>query len=192
MIGLGSCCPRGMIAVKSCPRGTLAPTIGAMKTLLLLRHAKSSWDDEDLDDHDRPLNKRGKKAAPRMGELLRDERIVPDLIVTSTAKRASKTAELAAKAAGYGGTILRDHALYLAPPDRYVRVASRVQSNPERLMLVGHNPGIEMCMNMLTGDDRDMPTAALAVIMVPIETWDEMSPGLRCELASFWSPKELP
>ena len=71
-----------------------------MKTLLLMRHAKSSWDDPDVADHDRPLNKRGKKDAPRMGQWLAEQGLTPEVIVTSTAKRARKTAELVAESCG--------------------------------------------------------------------------------------------
>ena len=76
-----------------------------MKTLLLLRHAKSSWDNSELADHDRPLNGRGRRDAPRMGQLLAQHDLTPDLIVTSAARRAATTAELVALAAEYGGDI---------------------------------------------------------------------------------------
>ena len=84
----------------------------AMKTLLILRHAKSSWKEQDLQDHDRLLNKRGKNDAPRMGKLLKDENLIPDLIMSSTAVRAKKTAELVAKACKYKGKIVLNHSLY--------------------------------------------------------------------------------
>src|SRR5215510_9473869 len=74
-----------------------------MKTLLLLRHAKSSWKDSDLDDHDRPLNQRGKRDAPRMGQLLKDEQLVPEFILCSSAKRCRKTAEHVIHESGYRG-----------------------------------------------------------------------------------------
>ena len=163
-----------------------------MKTLLLLRHAKSSWDDDDLDDHDRPLNKRGKKAAPRMGKLLANEGLVPDLIVTSTAKRAKRTAQLAAEAAGYDGEIVLDRTLYLAPAQRYVQVAAKVDDQIKRLMLVGHNPGIEMCIDLLCDEEEAMPTAALAVISISVDHWSQISSDLTCKLEVMWRPKELP
>ena len=72
-----------------------------MKTLLILRHAKSSWNNPDLSDYDRSLNRRGKRDAPRMGKFLRQQSLIPDLIISSTAKRAKKTAKLFAKAIGY-------------------------------------------------------------------------------------------
>ena len=94
-----------------------------MKTLLLLRHAKSSWKDESLTDHDRPLNKRGKKTAPLMGHLLREKNLVPDLVVSSTAVRARSTAEAAAEACGYPGEITLTDELYLATAGEILRYA---------------------------------------------------------------------
>ena len=93
-----------------------------MKTLLIMRHAKSSWKEQDLPDHDRPLNKRGKNDAPRMGKLLKDEDLVPDLIMSSTAVRAKKTAELVAKACKYKGKIVLNHSLYGAEPAAYLKI----------------------------------------------------------------------
>ena len=82
-----------------------------MKSVLILRHAKSSWKHPDVSDHDRPLNKRGKRDAPRMGELLQDKHLVSDFIVSSTTKRAHSTAKALAKAAGYKGDILESISL---------------------------------------------------------------------------------
>jgi phosphohistidine phosphatase len=79
-----------------------------MKTLLVLRHAKSSWNDTSLDDHERPLNKRGRRDGPRMGELVREHRLTPDIIISSDAVRARRTAEAVAEAARYAGEIVLD------------------------------------------------------------------------------------
>ncbi len=162
------------------------------KTLLLLRHAKSSWDDDTVTDHDRPLNSRGKKAAPRMGKLLLELGLVPDAIVTSTAHRACSTARIAAKAAAFRGTIIPDSSLYLASPDRYVVVASHVPDDVERLLLVGHNPGIEVLVEQLTGHPQAMPTAALAVIDLPVHSWAEFTTETPCTLRHVYRPRELP
>ncbi len=162
-----------------------------MKTLLLLRHAKSSWSDDSLDDHDRPLNKRGKKAAPVMGKLMRREGIVPDLIISSTANRAQSTARIVAEHAGAEGDIVLDRGLYLAPPQSYIRVASQVDGSVEKLMMVGHNTGIASLVELLTAHDEAMPTAALAHIMIPIDMWLDLSMNLNCELSSIWRPKEI-
>src|SRR4029450_11617432 len=87
-----------------------------MKTLLVLRHAKSSWNDPALDDHERPLNKRGRRDAPRMGELVREYGLIPDIVISSDAVRARLTAEAVAEAARYTGEIMLDQHLYMASP----------------------------------------------------------------------------
>lgn len=162
-----------------------------MKTLLLLRHAKSSWADENMADFDRPLNERGEKDAPRMGKLLRQKELVPDLIITSAAKRAAATAERVAQTAGYEGEIRRDEHLYLAEPGEYVAVARQVGDAVNCLLLVGHNPGIEELVEWLSGQAERMPTAALACFQLPIDHWRDLKPEQGYELAHIWRPKEL-
>ena len=161
------------------------------KTLLLLRHAKSSWKDESLSDHERPLNRRGPKAAPRMGRLLREEGLVPQRILSSTAVRARTTAWAAAEASGFAGDVSLCPQLYLAPPEVYVDVARGLEGDPGRVLLVGHNPGIEQLVGELTGSDRRMPTAALAVVSLPIARWSELGRKTSGKLVRLWRPKEL-
>src|SRR5688500_15561286 len=110
-----------------------------MKTLLLLRHAKSSWKDDSLDDHDRPLNERGKQEAPRMGQLLLDEQLLPDIILSSDAKRARRTVEKVCDAAGYRGETVLTSELYLANAAGYLKVLSRLPEHVSRVLVVGHN-----------------------------------------------------
>ena len=162
-----------------------------MKTLLILRHAKSSWGDEELSDHDRPLNKRGKRDAPRMGKLLRDTALAPDLIISSTAKRARKTAAKVAKSCRYEGVIELAGELYLAVPSAYLEVLRNVADHYERVMVVGHNPGLEDLLTLLTGERTPLPTAALAHIAVDIPSWHELSEDSRGNLLDLWRPKEL-
>ena len=114
-----------------------------MKTLLILRHAKSSWKNTGLADHDRPLTKRGKRDAPRMGRLLRDENLTPDLIVSSTAKRALDTAEAVAEASGYEGEVESRPEFYMAGPEAYLRALRALSDDYECVMVIGHNPGLE-------------------------------------------------
>src|SRR3954463_11797950 len=97
-----------------------------MKTLLLLRHAKSSWKDDSLDDHDRPLNARGKQEAPRMGQLLLEEHLLPDIILSSDAKRCRRTVEKVCEASGYRGETVLASELYLAAPATYLTWLSRL------------------------------------------------------------------
>jgi phosphohistidine phosphatase len=161
-----------------------------MKTLLILRHAKSSWKDENTADHDRPLNKRGKASAPQMGELIRKEGLVPDIILSSTARRARRTAELAAEAAGYSGDIRLLGELYAAPPEAYIEALSGLEDGIHRAMVVGHNPGLEDLLQTLTYVVQSLPTAALACIDLPIERWSELTQRTRGKLANIWRPKE--
>jgi phosphohistidine phosphatase len=163
-----------------------------MKTLLVLRHAKSSWSDRALDDHDRPLNDRGERDAPRIGELLRQQRLTPDRIISSDAVRAQVTARAVAAAAGYAGEIRLEHRLYHAAPDDIVAVLHTApESNAETVMVVGHNPGLEALVGQLTGERQDLPTAALAQIVLPIDRWLDLDGSTRGTLVDVWRPKEL-
>lgn len=162
-----------------------------MKTLLILRHGKSSWDDPELHDHDRPLKKRGKRDAPRMGKLLKKEKLIPELIVTSTAERASRTADLVAEHCGYKGTIQRTETLYHGSPAEFVNVLREVADHTDRVLIVGHNPGFEELLQTLTGRSERLPTAALARVSLPIESWHDLDPGTRGTLENVWRPKEL-
>lgn len=162
-----------------------------MKTLLILRHAKSSWKDESLPDHDRPLNKRGKEEAPRMGRLIRELDLIPDLIISSTARRAQTTAKLVAEEAGYDGEIILLRDLYAAAPEAYLEALETVGDKFQRVMVVGHNPGLEELVEALTGEYQPMPTAALAQVSLPIEGWSELNDEVEGKLSGFWSPKSL-
>ncbi len=162
-----------------------------MKTVLILRHAKSSWKAELASDHDRPLNKRGKRDAPRMGKLLRDGHLEPELIISSTAKRARKTASKVAKKCGYEGVIELDGSLYLAAPSQYIAVLQNVPDHIERVLVVGHNPGEEELLAHLTGQPVRFPTAALAQVELDIASWEELTRETRGRLIDLWRPGEL-
>lgn len=162
-----------------------------MKTLLLLRHAKSSWDDPGLDDHDRPLNKRGRKAAPRMGQLIRDEGLEPDAIVTSSAERARTTAGAVCEALGYQGAVDETRELYLAAPAAYLRVIQQLPDDAERALLVGHNPGLEDLLEALSGDARRLPTAALAALELDAKHWRDVELDGRARSVRVWRVKDL-
>ena len=163
-----------------------------MKTLLILRHAKSSWDHPGLRDHDRPLNPRGRRDAPRMGRFLVERDLVPERIVSSTAVRARTTAELAAGEFDPEVEIETTSDLYLASPDNYVDVVEAMGGAEERLMVVGHNPGITALVWHLTGDGEHMPTAALAAVELDIDDWPELGSARRGRLIGLWRPKALP
>lgn len=162
-----------------------------MKTLLLLRHAKSSWKDSDLEDHDRPLNKRGKRDAPRMGQQLRDENLLPDLIVSSSAKRCRRTAELVAEAAEYRGETRITGELYEAGGERLLATISALPGEYSRVLLVAHNPGLEELLEKLSGHYRPLSTAALAWLEIHAENWRDINSEPQVELKHLWQPREL-
>ena len=163
-----------------------------MKTLLVLRHAKSSWKDASLADHDRPLNKRGKKNAPAMGRLIEDKRLTPAWIAASTAVRARKTAEAVAKGSGYSGEVHYTKKLYLASPAEILAVVREMApESANRILLVGHNPGLEELVGALTDERQPFPTAALACITLPIESWSELGGATEGELVQLWRPRDL-
>lgn len=162
-----------------------------MKTLMLLRHAKSSWDNALLSDHDRPLNERGRHDAPRMGKALKGYDLVPDVIITSTAVRAADTAEAVALAAGYDGAIRTTGRLYHASPDTYLEIAGGLDDAVSSVLMVGHNPGLEELVEDLSGHAERMPTAALAVFAVNVASWRDLSLDSSFKLVHLLLPKAL-
>lgn len=161
-----------------------------MKTLFILRHAKSSWDNADLSDYERPLNERGLEAAPLMGGIMRTNQFQPALILSSPAKRAEQTAMLVKEAAGYGGEIKFEERIYEASQARLLEIISEQNSRLESVMLVGHNPGLENLILALTGETHPMPTAALAVIDLETNRWSEINSSTG-KLRTLIRPKEV-
>lgn len=162
-----------------------------MRRLLILRHAKSSWK-HPVDDHDRPLNKRGRHDAPRMGRLLVEHGLVPRLALCSTANRATSTLSLAVQGAGVECEMLFTHELYLAAPGRIVALLREVPDRHDTVMVVGHNPGMEELVEGLTGTPVTMPTAALAAIRCDHRSWSELALDAGATLHELWRPRELP
>ena len=123
---------------------------------------------------------------------MRECRLAPDVIISSDAIRARQTAEAAAKAARYAGEILLDRRLYGASPAEIVRVLSTVDAtNAATVMIVGHNPGLEELVARLTLERQDLPTAALAQIVLPVDQWRDLTLSKRGSLVGLWRPKEL-
>ena len=162
-----------------------------MRSVLLLRHAKSSWKHTDLTDHDRPLNKRGKRDAPRMGRLLKKEHLVPDIIISSTAIRARATAEAVAKASGYKGEIVLNKSLYAAGPEAYLGVIHDLSDEYARVLIVGHNPGLEDLVELLTGEIHLMPTCSLAHVKFRVDKWPEIDNKIKGQIGEIWLPRDL-
>jgi phosphohistidine phosphatase len=160
------------------------------RTLLLMRHAKSSWDNPAWTDHDRPLNDRGDRDAPRMAKILKDRGLTPSHIVSSTAKRARTTAELVADSIGFKGEIVLEPRLYLATPSDWDFVVKRFPDEHETILCVGHNPGLEQILRKWSGEDLEMPTAAVAIVEVTVSQWNEYDRhGLT--VSDLLRPKEI-
>ena len=170
-----------------------------MKTLILLRHAKSSWDDPAACDYERPLNKRGRRAARTMGQALRDRDVAFDAVIASPAARVVET--LADFGQGYGQPIWADYdpRIYLASAATLLTVVREADDSADRLLLVGHNPGLEALAMLLTEEDSNglrgeiatkYPTAAMAEITFPVDRWADVEvQGGR--LNAFVRPRDV-
>lgn len=161
-----------------------------MKTLLLMRHAKSSRDDPALADHERPLNDRGRRDAPMMGARLAGAGLAPDAIVSSDALRARQTAEAAAAACGYRKDIRYLAALYAAEPATYLAALRELPDDTNTVLAVGHNPEIEGLIQLLAGREVTMPTAAIAHLDLPVERWGGLTSSTSARLIELLRPKD--
>jgi phosphohistidine phosphatase len=161
-----------------------------MKTLLLLRHAKSSWKQPEQPDQERPLNKRGKKEAPKVGKYLKENDLIPDLILSSPARRAHDTAQAVAEECGFEGQIDLYQDLYLSDTACYLDILHCLPDDARRVLVVGHNPDVEELLTLLTDVSEHMTTAALAVVDLPISSWQELSEATDGRLQTLWVPRE--
>lgn len=146
-----------------------------MKTVYLLRHAKSKHDPEYATDFERPLAKRGRQEARYIGEWMADHGIIPDLIISSPAERAQDTVRRCAQAADYQGEIRLAESLYISNVESYVSLLEDLDDSLDSVMLVGHNPDISEAVEALSGMYHRMPTGTLACIDLPIQHWIELS-----------------
>jgi phosphohistidine phosphatase len=162
-----------------------------MKTLMLMRHAKSSWKDSSMKDILRPLNKRGHKIVPRMGERLKEAQICPQLILSSPAERARQTAQGVAKKIDYSQDIQYYDSFYMGEPEDYIKKLVKVPDTVERVLVIGHNPGLEGLMQILSRKVEALPTAAIAFISLPIEHWKDLDSHIEGALNEIWRPKNL-
>ena len=143
-----------------------------MKTVFLVRHAKSSWDDTALPDKDRPLNDRGKRDAPKMGERLAKRDVKPDLILSSPARRALATAEIIAKKLDYKlENIVVDDRLYAVDADDLLDALRKLGDKSIRVMLFGHNPEVTELAHRLSSKITHMPTCAVAEFTFDAKSW---------------------
>lgn len=150
-----------------------------MKTLILIRHAKSSWKDASLDDIDRPLNKRGKRDAPLMGKKLGEKKIKPDLILTSPAKRALKTAILIAAEIEFPKKKIRVNPdIYFGELSEQLTAVREIKNKHKLVLFIGHNPCITDLANALTASDTvNIPTCGMIQVEMDVDSWAEVNPG---------------
>lgn len=161
-----------------------------MKRLYLIRHAKSDWSNEDLEDFDRPLNSRGKKNALLMGDKLYKKDIFPDLIISSPAYRARVTAKKIAKKIGYNDEIMYNEYLYEAPLQTLLDIINFIEDEYDDVFLVGHNPGLNLLAFYLVGFNENIPTCGVLEIEFECDCWREASKK-NAKLLSFEYPKKF-
>ena len=170
-----------------------------MKTLILMRHAKSAWGDSEQKDIDRPLSSRGQKAAPRMGEWLAAEGYRPNVVLCSTAARARETLELVQPSLPKNAAVEHVRGLYMASPREMLIEIGKVPESAATVMLVGHNPGIGSLASLLcgSGDAKALanlhgkfPTAAIAVLGFNVARWNDIAAGAGT-LRAFTRPRDL-
>lgn len=164
-----------------------------MKNLILIRHAKSSWDEPGIGDRERTLNKRGLKDASKMGALLHERGVEPDEMIVSLAVRAWMTAELIADELGYSREeLIQESAIYAAGLGVLMQVVQNIDEELETVCLVGHNPGFEELANSLApGSVEDhLPTCGVVRIRFESDTWGEIGAG-DGELVELLKPKDL-
>lgn len=161
-----------------------------MKTLTILRHAKSSWKDQSLSDHDRPLNKRGEHDAPMMAARIKDAGIRPSLILSSSAARAWTTAKAVAMEIAYPLEFLqRESDLYLAGVSTLLKIIGNQDNGFNSIMIVGHNPGLTELANHFVPDvTANLPTCGLASINIDTDDWD-LGNASEVELIVYDYPK---
>lgn len=162
-----------------------------MKTLLLMRHAKSSWKDESLTDHERPLKKRGKKDTKLIAKVIKKKNLIPDLILCSSAVRTKETVEILTEALDYDGKIIYSDELYMGEPQDFVNALKDVKNKYESVLVVAHNPGLEAYLQIIDGKIESVPTAGLGYLVLVLEDWNEISLETMGDLIGFWKPKEL-
>ncbi len=163
-----------------------------MRTLFLIRHAKSSWGNPGLRDVNRPLNERGMHDAPAMAKMLVKRGVKPDLIVSSPAKRALTTALFFAEAFGIAAEqVKKEQTIYEATPQEILDIISRLPAEAHAVLLFGHNPTFTEVVNCFTEDFIDnVPTCGIVQIESKAEQWGDMYEGNSRVVACFF-PKEV-
>lgn len=166
--------------------------VAIVKTLYVVRHAKSSWDDLSLSDFERPLNRRGKRDAPRMGKRLKEKKVVPDLMLSSPAKRALSTCEEIAHALEYPKEKIKtDRKLYHADEGSLLEVVRSLKDKHDVAFIFGHNPGLTDFVNaLMNATIGNVPTCGIAACELDVETWQDVDWGMG-KMLFFDFPKNV-
>ncbi len=160
-----------------------------MKNLYFIRHAKSDWRDESKSDFERGLNKRGRKAIFTMADALKERKVMPDLILCSSAKRAKLTAKGLAKEIDYHGEIKYIDALYMAEPLDVISIINEIKDKYDNVFIVGHNPETTELTDLMLDDYIDnVPTLGIVALELPIKHWKKFKPE-KVKLNFFIYPK---
>lgn len=162
-----------------------------MKTLMLMRHAKSDWKQPGLSDHDRPLNIRGRAAASLMAKHLHQEQAKTDIILASSAVRVQQTVELMQSHWDQPVETLTSRELYLSSPQQMVDSIRGLHDEWNEMLLVAHNPGLAGLVSHWSGGVIEMPTAAIAVFQFAQSSWQALSLGSKLQLVAYWKPRDL-
>lgn len=161
-----------------------------MKELLIMRHAKSSWKEPDIADHERPLKKRGLKDAAAMGKILKNKKITPDKIISSTAVRAADTATLVADKCGYKKDVEFTEKLYMAECQTILNLLQTQSDKCKTILLIGHNPGMEALVQLFSKKIESLPTSAIAYFQADIKKWKDLTKDADLKLKKVWYPKK--
>jgi phosphohistidine phosphatase len=163
-----------------------------MKHLYLIRHAKSSWDNQTLSDFDRPLNDRGNATAPLMADLLKSQGIKPDLLITSPANRAISTCKFFADAFAYPHELIQQEStIYEAVPDDLYKIIHAIDNRYKTVMLFGHNPTISYFLDQYINDYLpEVPTCGVSIFKLNVENWKDFNPT-NVKFVSLLEPKKM-
>ena len=161
-----------------------------MKKILIMRHAKSSWKDAEIADHERPLKKRGLKDAAYIGKVLKNKKLIPDKIISSNAVRAADTAAIVADKCGYKKEIDYTNKLYMAESGAILELIHGQPDSIKILMVIGHNPGMEALVQVLSRKVESLSTASVAYFQADIKSWKDLKQGTKLKLKKFWQTSE--
>jgi len=162
-----------------------------MKNLLLMRHGKSSWKDDSLSDHERPLKKRGRKDTKAIAKVIKKKDLIPDVILSSSATRARETVEILTEELKYKNDVTYSDDLYMAEPENIISALRSLDNDVRSAMVVGHNPGLEAYLQIIDGEIEALPTAGLGNMVLVIDDWKDLSLDTMGDLVDFWTPKSL-